>query len=215
MRFSVSVSGLLVALVASSSAGAARLHTRLDEGLIPPACRSYEKLPDTTSPRVELEAKVSIASCMAAIRLAGAQRTLVEPGPARQALDDAARPAIELLDDVIGAGDPVASIIANSTKANIYVGMIVRLRNTVPPISATTVGPALAAHDQHHAEIEPMVTPWVDRVATAYAAIDEIAEAHAPMLGNDPVVQAAVREGDVRARGDQDAGEATGRLPVR
>jgi len=183
--------GALLLFAASASAND-RLG-RLDESVVAPACRHYENVPADAPQRVVLQAKVSIASCTAMIRLNGAQRTLVAPEASRDALSQAARPVLDMLDDVITAGDPAASILAQAAKANIYDGMAVRLRDTVPPISATTTGEALAQHDRRHAEIEPMLTPWLDHATAANQAVAALGERH-PELQSDPVLQTAVRE---------------------
>ena len=80
------------------------------------------------------------------------------------ALSDAAKPSVELLDLVIGTNDPTWTPIAQKARADLFASMVVRARNSIAPITMQTVGAALVEHDQQHAALEPKLKPWLDQM---------------------------------------------------
>jgi hypothetical protein len=140
--------------------------------------------------RVRLEAKISRASCMATQAMNAIPHNRVNI----PRLEEATGPAIRMLDEIAIEGDAKATLIAERTKADLYVAMAVRARNTVPAISSTTVGPALALHDALHSQLEADVQPWLDHATAAYQAVAAIGNRN-PELG-DGVVRTAMRESE-------------------
>jgi hypothetical protein len=113
------------------------------------------------TPQPAMSAKVSLALCQAegsfgALHLAPDDASIA-------AMNSAAAPSLQLLDEVIHAGDATFAPIATKAKAGLLVAMVVRMRNSIPPITATTVGPALAQHDQAHAALEPKLAAWLNQ----------------------------------------------------
>lgn len=188
MRIIVSLASLAAL---AGTAGADQLHA-LDEGKVPPGCRSLERSPAPTM-QLQLARRISVATCMAGIQLDAAQRTLHNnAGAAIQAFGDAVSPSITLLDEVIQFGEPASAIVAERAKGDLYVALAVRLRSTIPPVSPTTVGLALQQHDDAHAAIEPAVRPWLQAGDRAFLHATQLAQSH-PELGPNPVVANAVR----------------------
>ena len=186
------VSGVSLASLAmlAGTAAADPLHA-LDEGKVPPGCRTLEGSPAPTF-QLQLARRISVATCMAGIQLDAAQRTLHDTGAAIEALGDAVSPSITLLDEVIQVGDPAAAIVAERAKGDLYIALAVRLRNTIPPIDPTTVGIALQKHDDAHAAIEPAVRPWIQAGDRAFLHATQLAQAH-PELTPNPVLTAALQ----------------------
>ena len=115
---------------------------------------------NTPTPSLALEARVSFASCLASSRLDALALT-PDVDASRAALEDAVAPAIASLDEVIAAGDPRARIIADHIKADLYVGMTVRLRNACVPLDVAVDASAdrwLALADQSFADVEQVAT---------------------------------------------------------
>jgi hypothetical protein len=183
---------LAVACLWSSVAAAdsARL-SQLDPDVVSEHCAA---LGDVLAPtlQIQLEARVSVASCVASETFDHVPRMRPDGAPA--AFADAAAPALALLDEVIAKAhdEPRAAIIAYGAKANIYGGLIVRVRNNIPPMLGASPT-ELAALQQAHDDIEVDLVPWVDRLEVSYSAIAALARVH-PEFGHDPVIQTAVRD---------------------
>ena len=178
----------IVVLGLTTAAYAAPLRP-YNEGDVPPACRSMEHGAAPTL-QLQLAQRISVASCMASIRL-DALRSLGEPGAAIPALANAVAPSIAMLDEVIANGDAGRQIVAEHAKGDLYVGLAVRLRNTVPPIGPLTTGPALKIHDDAHDALEPSARAWVEAGGRAFTEVEHIASIH-PELDRDPVIHHAV-----------------------
>ncbi len=134
----------------------------IDPGSIPAQCQGVATVPaDAKIPTPALAARIALATCGAQARFATLKLTPDDAGV--KALTDAAKPSFDLLDEVIKANDSALSPIATKAKTDLYVSMAVRLRNSIPPITMQTVGPALQEHDQAHAALEPKIKPWLDQ----------------------------------------------------
>jgi hypothetical protein len=112
-----------------------------------------------TTPQPALSAKISLALCQAENSFGALQ--LAPDDASIKAMSSAAAPSLGLLDQVIQSGDATYAPIATKAKAGLLVAMAVRMRNSIPPVTATTVGPALAQHDQAHAALEPKLAAWL------------------------------------------------------
>jgi hypothetical protein len=183
---------LAVACLWSSVAAAdsARL-SQLDPSVVSEHCAALANF-RTPTLQIQLEARVSVATCVASASLDGVPRMRPDGAPA--AFADAVAPALAMLDEVIAKAhdEPRAAIIAYGAKANIYAGLIVRVRNNIPPMMGAT-STQLAMLEHAHDDIEQDLVPWVDRLEVSYSAIAALARVH-PELGGDPVMQTAVRD---------------------
>jgi hypothetical protein len=161
MRLNFMVFGSL--LLGSSLAladGAAPLPP-LDAGSIPSQCQAVASVPpDAKIATPGLAARVALATCGATARFSALKLTPDDAG--MKALSDAAKPSFDLLDEVMKSGDPTWTAMAQKAKADLNVGMAVRMRNSIPAITMQTVGAPLQEHDQAHAALEPKIKPWID-----------------------------------------------------
>jgi len=78
-------------------------------------------------------------------------------------MSDATRASVALLDVAIAQNDPTLTSVAKQARSALFVAMIVRARNSIPPITMTTVGQPLADHDRAHADLEGRLKPWLDQ----------------------------------------------------
>jgi hypothetical protein len=134
----------------------------IDPGSIPAQCQGVASVPaDAKTATPALAARIALATCGAQARFAGLKLTPDDAGV--KALTDAAKPSFDLLDEVIKANDSTLSPIATKAKADLFVSMAVRLRNSIAPVTMTTVGAPLQEHDQAHTALEPKIKPWLDQ----------------------------------------------------
>ena len=134
----------------------------IDPASVPAACSAVAAVPtDATIPQPAIEAHISLASCGAADRFKSLTVTPDDAGLA--ALTAAAKPSMDLLDAAIAAGDGTWTPVAQKARQDLIASMVVRMRNSIPPITMQTVGPALADHDAKHAALEPKIKPWLDQ----------------------------------------------------
>lgn len=139
--------------------------TALADGALPPLdvpaqCADVATAPaSATVPQPALGARISLATCQAELRF---DKLHLAPDDASiAAMNDAAAQSFALLDQVIQSNDPELAPIAQRAKTDLHVAMAVRMRNSIPAITMTTVGQALADHDQAHAALEPKLHAWL------------------------------------------------------
>ena len=152
-----------ISVLAVSSVAAARSALPpIDATAVPPACAAVVEVPaDAAIARPAIAARISLASCAAMARMSALQ--LKADDASATALAAAAKPSLELFQAAIDQNDPALTPIARAARADLYLGMVVRLRNAVPAITMQTVGPALAAHDEAHAFVESKAGPWLEK----------------------------------------------------
>jgi hypothetical protein len=182
----------IILLLASSSAAAhansaerARA-CNLDPAMVPEQCRSL-------AVGFALEAKISVASCLARLNLADVHPT--DTTSSYAALNDAVRPSIQLLDEVIASGDPTATIEALHTKADLIDGMVVRMRNSAPPSPWNATPEQVELSNQRHDAIEVAIVDWRVESQNTYQRIVNLAATH-PELADNPVVAADIRHAE-------------------
>jgi len=128
-----------------------------------------------------LEAYTSIAGCIVRERTRG-----LDVQPVRNSVDElelAIRPAIDLLDTTIETGDLAHQIVALHAKADIYDGLVVRMRNA-------------AAHNPEIARgnIEQLTAEWRDSARDMNRKVVALGERAPAVVKNNPVVAAAIRD---------------------
>lgn len=177
---SILIALLVPALAAAQPAAPAPV--RLDPAKLPQSCQQFAAPAPTA--RLQLAARISLANCLASERLDALQLGN-DPERSRRQLTEAIAPSVALLDQVIAQGDPSARIMAQHAKGDLYIGLVVRLRNTVPPV------PAGSSNQQHLAylqrEIEPRTYDWLARADRAFGDVRDVANAN-PAIVDDPVV---------------------------
>ena len=163
------------------------------------SCASSAQIPaDAKIDKPAYEAHISFAHCAAAARLQGLAN-VNDDDAGMKAVADAIEPSVAILDDVIKAGEPQYVVIAEALKAQLWVAAAVRMRNTIPGITMTTVGEPLADHDRRHAALEPKIKPWLDQAAAGFERVKTAASSK-PELATNPVVKAAVDAASVPAK---------------
>jgi hypothetical protein len=180
----------MAALAFASTPAAAQPLSPLDDGMVPPQCRKLGHTPTPTQELV-LQQRISIATCMAGVALDNIQRTIVKPSAGIEPLGNAAAPSIRLLDEVIAYCDPGTGIVAQHAKGDIYVGLAVRLRNTVPRDTDASTPTDLVQHRAARASIEPAAQAWLAAGARAFGDAVTMSEHH-PELRPTRVVERAV-----------------------
>jgi len=164
-----------------------------------PSCAAGADIPaDAKIDKPAYEAHISFAHCAASVRLQALQG-LADDDAGMKAVEGAIDPSIAALDEVIKAGDPQYAIIAEGLKAQLYVAAAVRMRNSIPGITMTTVGEPLADHDRRHQALEPKIKPWLDNASAGFERV-KAAAASKPELASNPVVKAAVDAANAPAR---------------
>lgn len=165
MRFSMLALGSLVigssVAIAQPAAPAAPAAPVTIDTSSAPSCAAVAAIPaDAKIPGPALAAKIAFATCGANARFAQIKLTPDDAG--LKALSDAAKPSFDMLDEVIKANDTTLSPIAQKARVDLLISMVVRMRNSIPPITMQTVGTALQEHDSAHAALEPKIKPWLD-----------------------------------------------------
>ena len=140
----------LLTLAAASTAHAAPtspLHPLVPSEL-PASCRDHAAVPTTaTTVDPDFAAHVSVASCLA--ETAMADLALQPDDVSLTSLDVAAAPSLEILEDVRAHGEDHWKAIADDRKADLLLGMVVRMR--------------IATNDpDDHAGLEPKLARWID-----------------------------------------------------
>ncbi len=155
---------LALILLMSPALAVADGMTPVDASSIPQECASFAKEPEGAQiAGPTIEAHISVATCMAGVKLNALQ---VQPNEASaQAMAQAMKPSFDLLNMAIAQNDPAWTPIATRARTDLIVAMVVRMRNSIPPITMETVGQALADHDKAHAAMEATIKPWLDQLA--------------------------------------------------
>jgi hypothetical protein len=174
MRYAILASLIPAAIFTSAVAHAAPGTSPL-RPLVPAElsarCRALAVVPP--SARIsdpDFAAHVSVANCMAEEAMSG---LALRPDSASiAALDAAAAPSLAILDDVLEHGDARWELVADAAKADLWFGMVVRMR-------IVTNDP----DDQR--ELEAKLAPWLDDATQATREANDLAGREP--LGDDPV----------------------------
>ena len=129
-----------------------------------------------------LEAYTSIAGCIVRERTRG-----LDVQPVRNSVDElelAIAPAIDLLDTTIETGDLAHQIVALHAKADIYDGLVVRMRN------AAAHNPGIAGIKQ----VDELTADWSDSARDMNRKVVALGERAPELIEHNPVVAAAVRD---------------------
>lgn len=129
-----------------------------------------------------LAAHVSAANCLAEITIARTDATPDEGSITR--LGNAMAPAIAILDNVISVGDPYWRMVALDAKRDLYVGMVVRERDS----ESTAIEGDVAARGR----IEVAVAPWLADASDALVAMADLARQHPQLAKRDQVVSGVI-----------------------
>ncbi len=127
----------------------------------PPGCTEVGTIPPSAKIAAPgTAARIALAMCVAERKFTALHLTPDDAGIA--AITDAAKQSFDLIDAAIAQDDPFWAPYAQKARVALHVAMAVRMRNSVPPITATTTTAELTQHDQAHAALEPKIKPWLD-----------------------------------------------------
>jgi hypothetical protein len=160
---------------------------------IPERCRTIAKQASHPALTQALAARISLASCLADAGTTGLM--LVDAEESVIALDDGVKRSIELLDEVMAAGDRTQELIAAHTKGELYTTLRVRMLSTLPASDGTAASQAL--RDARRAILEAQLEPWREKARIAFERVVTLAKAQPKLLDN-PVIKTAVRASEQR-----------------
>ena len=162
---------------------------------IPEQCRTIAKQTASPSLQVAQAARVSLANCLADVRLAPLK--LLDCEDSVLAVDDAMKESFELLDMAAASSDDVAKVVAEQAKAELYNRMVMRMLATLPPPGTTES--SIAMHSARKSILDGLLARWRDGAAGAYQHILAIVKL-SPALEKNPVVSLAVKTAKDRLR---------------
>lgn len=167
----------------------------IDLTVIPEPCKPLAKQALAAQLASALSARISLASCMAEHAIA--PLALCDCADSVVAIDAAVKPALALLDDVIGNGDPATQVLAEHAEGRLYVGFTARLMATLPAIAPGAAESEVALRDIRKQTLEAQLAPWREAAMAAFEHVVELARAH-PELTRAPAVATAVRDSQQR-----------------
>lgn len=125
---------------------------------VPARCQPVSTVPpDAQINRPAMAARIAVANCDAESKFMTLQ--LTPDDASMRALEAAAQPSLQTLDEIIQSGDPEFAPLAKHARADIYTSMAVRMRNAIPPI---TMGTARATQRAHE-DMETRIQPWLQQ----------------------------------------------------
>ena len=158
----------------------------------PARCRPMIKKTQVPSLKLQLPARIALASCIAEAAMQPLQ--LIDGQESVLAIEEAVAPAFALLDNVIDVGDASVKIVALRTRADLYGQMSAKMMMTVPPLMTNTPE-AAALRDTRKQIVEGMIEPWKELSRSNHQAIVDLGKNH-PELGKNPVAQTAIRDSE-------------------
>jgi hypothetical protein len=174
----------------------------IDAAAIPAPCKplATQALAEATSvvataAPAALSARIALAACIA--DRAVAPIALCDCGASIVAVDQAVKPAIEVLDDVIAKGDPAIQVMAGHAEGQLYTGLVARLAATLPKVGPQTTESEVALNDMRKQTLDAQLAPWRETAMTSFQHVVELAKAH-PELARNAVVATAVRDSQQR-----------------
>jgi hypothetical protein len=148
---------------------------------LPSACVRLAVVPgDARVMTPTLDAYTSVASCIVRERTRA-----MKLAPTRASIDQlvlAIEPAIDLLDTAIEVGDLPHQIVALHAKADLYEGLIVRMRTSA---GATSI-----------ADVDAIVFRWHDQAREANDRVSQLAARDPALARDNPVVASVVRDSE-------------------
>lgn len=149
----------------------------LGESVVPVVCQPVEAADDVADLDTFLARRVDMTSCAARERM-NALLHLQSTEVSRLALELAAAPTFDELDEIERVGSAKWQLVAEQTRGDLYISMAVRLRN--------------APGDDESSRTDPHVTGWLMRASRAYATVRRIAVEHPEVLAFPRAKDAAI-----------------------
>ncbi|HTQ07610.1 MAG TPA: hypothetical protein VMI54_27325 [Polyangiaceae bacterium] len=194
MRFSA------VALVAilTSWSGMALAAPSLDLTSVPARCSAVASVPRSTrSADPVFAARISAATCMVDVALAGVP--LRDDDASIRAVDTAVAPILASLDEVVAHGTPEWKAVALYMKSDLLFGFEVRLRATIPAITARTSLADAQALERRHTALESKLEPWDARARAAVDRVVALARENPGLAHENPALAAMLGRAELTA----------------
>ena len=156
-------------------------------GELPEKCKPIARQAGAPDLAVALAGRIALANCRAIEATASLQ--LCDCADSIVAIDDAIAPSIELLDEVIAAGDPRMQILGEAAKAELYGGLRIRMAATIP--SGDGNPDSVALRDSRKAMLEAQLAPWDETIKAASEHVVDLVKAN-PTLEKNPSVKPAI-----------------------
>ncbi|MGE0404347.1 MAG: hypothetical protein AB7T06_46995 [Kofleriaceae bacterium] len=157
---------------------------------LPKKCEPFVKRMATPNATIAMSARISLATCMADVRLAPLE--LLDTQESMLEVEAAIAPSFGLLDDVIARGDQQHQLLAHHAKMIVVQQAATRMLASVPPAAQPTVE-AAQLRDSRRALVEQMIQPWRQQIADEARAANAIAKAN-PALAKNASVAIALRD---------------------
>jgi len=180
-------------VMTSMAAHAGPMRSMVDARTLDANCRALVEAPaDARTLEPAIAADLSAASCLAEARMRAL--TLGPSQASVDALNEAIRPSLALLEAVASTGDPRAEILAAHAKGALYSGVAVRFMAVAPSLPRPVTEGGQAEHHKVVAELDRLARPWRDRAAAAFADVERLGAAAPARVQDDPVVAVAVAD---------------------
>lgn len=194
----------LVVVAALSGAGIAlaqapipanRSVPAIDFEKVPDPCKPLARFLSAPSPDVALSGRITLATCMLEQR--SRDLALVDSEKSVLDLEAAAKPSLDVLDDVIAADDAGWQVVALHAKGEMLQRLGDKMLATiaVPPPEANETTREL--YSLRLTQLRPLIQPWFAQSQDAFRRVDRLAKAN-PSLANKKVVANAIADSQKR-----------------
>jgi hypothetical protein len=167
----------------------------IDPVRVPAVCREVSPMPhDSRTVTTALAASLTAANCMA--EMAMNTRIFIDTDGSIATIDGAMAPSVAMFDAIVAQGDPAEQIIALHAKGDLYTGLVVRMRNALPPAptgTGHTFEVATSDWQLRHAILEDKLEPWLVKADRAFQTVAELGVDHPELVARNPVLLHDVR----------------------
>jgi hypothetical protein len=162
----------------------------------PEQCHAIAKQAGSRTLSVALSARISLASCLADVKVA--ELKLLDCEASMLEIEEALQGSFELVDEVIAATtEDSTKIVAEQARAELYTNATVRMLATIPPPGGTEA--SIALHTARKGILDGLLARWRDAAAVSYESIVERVKKN-PKLEKNPVVAKALHTAKDRLR---------------
>jgi hypothetical protein len=145
-----------------------------------------------------LAARMSKASCAAYVR--GETLALTDDPDSAIALQNAMEPSLDTYQELVNDPHPEWQLLAAHAHADLLLGMVTRMRASIPPVRRDAMGVDLiqeqSDREARRTALEPILRPWIAAAHADLVRALSVAKSH-PDLAQDPVIAAAIRHAEV------------------
>ena len=164
----------------------------IDLAVVPKPCASLAKQANIPRFAVAMEARISLAGCLANERLR--ERTdLIDAQDSIALVEDGVVASLALLDSAIATTDPKLVILAQHAKGELYAAMTARMLQTIPALPTTATGESAQLRDQRVQLLTTWLAPWREKAHAAFSAVLATERAQ-PSIAKDAQCQRAIAD---------------------